>query len=88
MRAHRLKATVPDSHEVTVRLPSDFPTGDVDVIVLEARRQAADGKSPQRRLTVDELMAARLRRPPGIAPVSLEDIERAIAEGALGRGDV
>lgn len=88
MRAHRLKATVPESHEVTVRLPSDFPTGDVEVIVLEARREASDGNGPQRRLTVDELMAARLPRPPGVSPVSLEDIERAIAEGAAGRGDI
>jgi hypothetical protein len=38
-----------------------------------------------RRLSVDELMAARLTRPAEVAPVSLEDMERAIAEGASGR---
>ncbi|HVT58978.1 MAG TPA: hypothetical protein VHR45_11305 [Thermoanaerobaculia bacterium] len=88
MRAHRLKVTVPESHELRLRLPSDFPTGEVEVIVLEAQGEVSHPTSPQRRLTVDELMAARLQRPPGVAPVSLEDIERAIAEGGVGRGDV
>jgi hypothetical protein len=36
-------------------------------------------------LTVDELMASRIRLPTGVGPLSLEDMERAIAEGALGR---
>jgi hypothetical protein len=56
------------------------------VIVLEASHPMSS--RPQPRLTVDELLAARLHRPPGVAPVSLEDIERAIAAGGVGRGDV
>jgi hypothetical protein len=36
MRAHRLRVTVPESHELRLHLPSDFPTGDAEVIVLEA----------------------------------------------------
>jgi len=36
-------------------------------------------------LTVDEFFAARLTPPPGVGPVSLEDMDRAIAEGAGGR---
>ena len=88
MRAHRLKVTVPESHELTLRLPSDFPTGEVEVIVLETLGDASQPTSPQPRLTVDELMAARLQRPPGVDPVSLEDIKRAIVEGGVGRGDV
>lgn len=39
-------------------------------------------------LSVDELLAARLTSPPGVGPVSLQDMERAIAEGASGRGGV
>jgi hypothetical protein len=88
MRAHRIKVTVPESLEVTLRLPSDFPTGEAEVIVLEGAGEASRSVVSQRRLTVDELMAARLQRPPGVAPVSLEDIEQAIVEGTLGRGDV
>ena len=37
-----------------------------------------------RTLSVDELLAARLTPPPGVGPVSLEDMDRAIAEGASG----
>jgi len=37
------------------------------------------------KLTVDELFASRIDLPPGVGPVSLEDMERAIIEGALGR---
>jgi hypothetical protein len=36
----------------------------------------------ERRLSVDEFLAARLTLPPGVGPVSLQDMDRAIAEGA------
>jgi hypothetical protein len=42
----------------------------------------------ERKLTVDEFLAARLTPPPGVGPVSLQDMERAIAEGAVGRGSI
>lgn len=41
-----------------------------------------------RKLSVDEFLAARLTPPAGVGPVSLQDMERAIAEGATGRGGV
>jgi hypothetical protein len=41
-----------------------------------------------RTLSVDEFLAARLTPPPGVGPVSLQDMERAVAEGASGRGSV
>ena len=41
-----------------------------------------------RRLSLDEFLAARLTPPAGVGPVSLQDMERAIAEGAGGRGSV
>jgi hypothetical protein len=34
MYAHRIRITVPESHEITVRLPSDVPTGEAELIVL------------------------------------------------------
>ena len=37
--------------------------------------------------TLDDFLAHRLERPANIEPVSLEDMERAIARGALG-GDI
>jgi len=45
----------------------------------------ADSK---RRISLDEFLAARLTPPAGVGPVSLEDMDRAIAEGAIGRGSV
>jgi hypothetical protein len=53
----------------------------VELIALDA----ASPPTPERKLTVDELLASRVKLPPGVGPLSLEDIERAIAEGALGR---
>ena len=53
----------------------------VELIALEA----APAPAPERKLTVDELLASRIKLPPGVVPLSLEDMERAIAEGALGR---
>ncbi len=41
----------------------------------------------ERKLSVDELLAARLTPPPGLGPVSLQDMDRAIAESATGRGN-
>ncbi len=34
MYAHRIRITVPESHEITVRLPSDVPPGEAELIVL------------------------------------------------------
>jgi len=53
----------------------------VELIVLDA----AAAPAPEHKLTVDEFLASRVKLPPGIGPLSLEDMERAIAEGALGR---
>jgi hypothetical protein len=39
----------------------------------------------ERKLTVDEFLDARIEVPAGVGAISLEDMERAIAEGALGR---
>jgi hypothetical protein len=53
----------------------------VELIALDAAPAAV----PERKLTVDELLASRIELPPGVGPLTLEDMERAIAEGALGR---
>lgn len=42
----------------------------------------------ERKLTVDEFLATRLTPPPGVGPVSLQDMDRAIAEGAIGGGSI
>ncbi len=34
MKAHKMKVTVPEHHQVEFRLPEDFPAGPAEVIVL------------------------------------------------------
>lgn len=75
MHAHRVRVHVSKDHELRVTLPSDFPAGEADVIVIEAQG---------RRLTVDELLASRLDPPPGVSPVTRGDI----AAGARSSGGV
>jgi hypothetical protein len=85
MKAHRTRVRVSEEHEIRIALPSDFPTGEAEVIVVRVEPQNDD---PHRKLTVDELIAGRLSRPAGVGPVSLADMERAIAAGAIGRDGI
>lgn len=85
MRAHRARVHVRHDHELHVTLPPDFPTGAAEIIVVPV---ADETRPPERRLTVDELLAARLMPPPGIGPVTTHDIEVAIAAGAIGERSV
>jgi len=64
-------------------------------LIQRAAREAAEdtpkpGAVAERRgkLSVDEFLAARISPPPGVGPVSLQDMDRAIAEGATRRGGV
>jgi hypothetical protein len=56
--------------------------------VAEDTPKPAAVAEPGRRLSVDEFRAARLTPPVCVGPVSLQDMDRAIAEGASGRGSV
>ncbi|AUX23824.1 uncharacterized protein SOCEGT47_043540 [Sorangium cellulosum] len=56
----------------------------VELIALDV----APAPAPKHGLTVGELLASRIKLPPGMGPLSQEDMERAIAEGALGRHEV
>ena len=86
MHAHKIKIVVTEDHEVRVKLPSDFPPGEAEVIVIQTRPDAPVRQD--RKWTVDELLASRLAPPPGVGPVTLADMERAIAEGARGSGGI
>lgn len=90
MHVHRMRTRIEIGHRVTVDLPSDFPDGEVEVIVLPVVNDADEprSESSSRRLSVDELLANRLTRPFGVEPVSFADMQSAIVDGAHGRGDV
>ncbi len=36
MQAHKMKVTVPEDHQLEIRLPQDFPAGPAEIIVLAA----------------------------------------------------
>jgi hypothetical protein len=56
----------------------------VELIALQTEGEVAQAP---KRLTLDELLAARLTPPSGVGPVSLEDMERAIEKGATRASD-
>ena len=86
MRAHRFRVQIREDHEVRLKLPSDVRPGEAEVIVLESGSNEGIGRIA--RGTVDDLLASRLTPPAGVGPVTLADMEKAIAEGATGRGGV
>jgi len=49
---------------------------------LDAENDAGDAKADQA-IGMDEFLAHRLKRPAHVRPVSVEDMERAISDGAL-----
>jgi hypothetical protein len=54
----------------------------VEVIALDAVPDPVE----RRQISFDDFLAHRLKRPADVEPVTLEDMERAIARGALGEG--
>jgi hypothetical protein len=52
----------------------------VELIALDAASEPAQ----EHKLTVDELLASRIKLPSGLGALSQDDMDRAIAEGALG----
>ena len=41
MQAHRQTVTVPEDHQLEIRLPADFPAGPAEVIVLASPKTKA-----------------------------------------------
>lgn len=81
MNAIRVDATIDEA--VARAIPALLPLlgKRVELIALEA----SPVSEPLHRLTVDELLGSRIDLPPGVGPLSGDDVERAVAAGALGR---
>lgn len=61
MKTHTLKVNVPEDHQLEIRLPSDFPAGPADVIVLASSGGKVLSESQQEMLVaLAELKALRL----------------------------
>jgi hypothetical protein len=72
MRAHKLKVTLPENHQVVVRLPDDFPPGEVEITVVS--------RAPDDTIDVDDLAwleawAASLPSAPVIPLEALDRVE-------------
>lgn len=74
--------------ETTARaIPELRPLLGRRVEIIARQTESERQGHPERKLTIDEFFAARLIPPPGIGPISLEAMERAIEEGASGAID-
>ena len=61
MKVYKLSLTIPESREVKVQLPEDFPPGPADVIVLSALAGEAPSEKAQEAMlrTIQELRQFR-----------------------------
>jgi hypothetical protein len=87
MNAIKIDTTIDEA--IAQALPALRPLLGARVELIALQAEAAE---PQRgRLTMEEFRASRLQRPEGVAPVTLEDMERALAGGVPveepGKGD-
>lgn len=80
MNAIKVDTTIDEALAQALPALRPFLGKRVELIALDA----AATQAPRSRLSVNELLAARIDLPPGVGPVSLEDMDRAIVEGALG----
>ena len=81
MSAIKVDTTIDEAVARTIPALRPLLGKHVELIALEA----APALASERKLTVDELLASRIKLSPGVGPLSLEDMEQAIAEGAVGR---
>lgn len=94
MRAHKLKVTIPEDHQLVIRIPEDVPAGPAELIVLvepsadQASAEACMEPSAEDALRRFEELAARLAADPRpFRELSLEEREARLRQvvGA-GRG--
>ena len=80
MNAIKIATTV---DEATARaIPALRPLLGKRIELIALHADAESTRPRDQKLTLDELLAARLKPPPGVGPISVEDMEEAIAKGA------
>lgn len=80
MNAIRIETTIDEAAARAIPALRPLLGKHVELIALDA----AVPPPTERKLAVDELLAQRIKLPPGVGPLSLDDIEQAIAQGAIG----
>ena len=77
----KVKTTVDEATAAAIPAFRSLLGKRVELIALQAEADPAESTEP--RLTLDELLARRIDAPTGAAPLTDEDIQRAIMQGAL-----
>ncbi len=72
MTVHKMHAVVSEDHRLSVELPSDFPPGDVEVIVLTSSAFLNSAKQTSFRVWFDDI----LERIPPTPVLSVEALRR------------
>lgn len=62
MQAHRVRVTIPESHKVTIEVPTEVPAGEAEVIVLSS----VPAGQPA---TADTSFSTRFRADPALGPI-------------------
>lgn len=86
MNPIKIDTTVDEA--VVQALPALRPLLGRRVELIASDAESSPREAERKKLTVDEFLALRLELPPGVGPISLEDMEKAIIEGATGRGNL
>jgi hypothetical protein len=80
MKAIKIDATIDEAAARAIPGLRPLLGKHVELIALDS----TSAPTTPRKLTVDELLGSRIKLAEGVGPLSVADIERAIAEGALG----
>lgn len=71
MRAHKLRITIPENHEVKLKLPSDLPPGEAEVIVLSDPEISKDSRG-----SFEQWLDDWIRSLPPSPPIQLNALRR------------
>ncbi len=86
MHAIKIETTVDEATAQAIPALRPLLGKRVELIALESPEgegSGAPGAAPRKKLTFEELLAKRTVAPPGTPPITDEDIEAAIIEGAV-----
>lgn len=85
MKAIKVETTVDEATALAIPALRPLLGQRVELIALQTEGEPTP--APPRRLTLDELLAARLTPRAGVSPTSFADMEKAIERGATGASD-
>ena len=79
MQAYKLKTFIPPDHSITLRIPAEIPSGDVEIVLLVPEHNGSPALAPAADM---QKFLAQVERISAISSSgrSKEDIDRSIAE--------